>query len=217
MRDKTNGRVKPNRDPIEGALHLVLGDVVPNVEMIKGDNGPLAKAEDVAAALGAGAPEVVVAVISPEHRQQVDGVWYVDEAGIYEMALAKSTDSGQFTEWVAGVVLPSVRERGRFAPRSQRTRWGWQPIRDVLKVHHMSSREFVEAANALDVEDVGHFTEGNFAAWSYGGCLPAESLAKRAEILLKVSRDQLFTREVVAHMANRGRGKRHNEPVDEKS
>lgn len=106
--------------------------------------------------------------------------------------------------------------RRTFGPRPARqlkgpdaSRWGWQPIRKVVKQAGLSGRAFVEKANALDLPHVETFSAGNYAAWSYGGCLPRESLVRRAEALFGIPREELFTEDVLKNLSHRGKGKRH--------
>jgi len=94
-------------------------------------------------------------------------------------------------------------------PGAQRvSRWGWQPIRRVVRERGLSSREFVEALNALPLPGVDLVTTANYAAWSYGGCLPQESLVTRATALLNVRPEALFDAAVLTALPNRGKGRR---------
>jgi len=120
--------------------------------------------------------------------------------------LAPSPDRDRFLAWAETTFGPKKRREPKGPDAS---RWGWQPLRTWVKKANLSGREFVEKANALDLPGVDTFTAGNYAAWSYGGCLPQESLVKRAEMLLSMDRKDLFTAEVLENMPHRGRGRRH--------
>jgi hypothetical protein len=110
-----------------------------------------------------------------------------------------------FVTWLRGLKPKSARQKK--GPNA--SRWGWQPIRDVVKSHNLSGRAFVDAANEVELTGVDTFSPGNYAAWSYGGCLPQESLVRRAEALFGVDRSKLFTEAVLNNMPYRGKGKRH--------
>lgn len=102
---------------------------------------------------------------------------------------------------------------GRRAPNPNRTKWGWQPLRELMRARGYTARRFTEEANALDLP-VGHFNQGNLIAWAYGGCLPAESLVVRACDLLGVPADELFNPDVLAAYPHRGKGRRRH-PVNQ--
>lgn len=136
----------------------------------------------------------------------------VSEAGLYWLIIRSDKPAARpLIMWITHEVLPTIRKTGQYIMPGQRkpTRWGWQPIRDVVRAHGYSAKDFTSSANALELPDVPHFTEGNYAAWTYGGCLPAESLIIRAEKLLNVPKEQLFTAQVLANYEQRGPGKRH--------
>lgn len=139
-----------------------------------------------------------------------DNVLTLDLGGVEHLigALNRIEDPAaqRFLAWAKATFGTKQRRQPKGPDAS---RWGWQPLRKVIKQQGYSGREFVEKANALDLGDVPTFTAGNYAAWSYGGCLPQESLVVRAENLLDHDRKDLFTQEVLTNMPHRGRGKRH--------
>jgi prophage antirepressor-like protein len=111
----------------------------------------------------------------------------------------------RFVTWVETELTP--RRGGHRAPNPQRTKWGWQPIRDLVRERGYTARRFTEEANALDLP-VDRFNQGNYIAWAYGGCLPAESLVTRTCALLSVEPRDLFNEDVLAAYPNRGKGRR---------
>lgn len=117
-------------------------------------------------------------------------------------------DVGRASRLVAQVERLVRRSHSRRPAGASATRWGWQPIRRMVRAHGFSARSFLEAANALPLPDVDPVTPANYAAWSYGGCLPQESLVIRASTLLNVTPEELFNPAVLAAMPNRGRGRR---------
>jgi hypothetical protein len=139
----------------------------------------------------------------------------ISEPGLYELIIRSDKPKARpFMRWITHDVLPSIRKQGFYSEgRRKPTRWGWQPIRKVIQERGFSAKDFVQSANALDMPGVSHFTEGNFAAWSYGACLPAECLVKRAEALLNAPAHELFTDIVLANYRDRGPGKRHLKTV----
>ena len=156
----------------------------------------------------------------------VNGAWTTKSENLINVHLGNETVStfnlAGLREFVAGLAQSPERDRFltwaevTFGPKKKRepkgpdaSRWGWQPLRTWVKKAGLSGREFVERANALDLPGTDTFTTGNYAAWSYGGCLPQESLVRRAEALLSMDRTELFTTEVLENLPHRGRGKRH--------
>jgi hypothetical protein len=115
-------------------------------------------------------------------------------------------EGARFVTWVETELSP--KKPAHRAPNPNRTRWGWQPIRDLVRQRGYTAREFTEAANALELPGIDHFNQGNYVAWAYGGCLPAESLVERACALLGVQPIELFTEDVLQAYPDRGKGRR---------
>lgn len=143
----------------------------------------------------------------------------VSEPGLYELVIRSDKPAARpFVRWITNDVLPSLRATGTYSlpgrvantPRRQ-TRWGWQPIRELVRAAGYSTRTFTSSANALVIDGVDTFTARNYDAWTYGGALPAESLVTRAERLLGTPRTELFTADVLLNYQNRGPGN-HRRP-----
>jgi prophage antirepressor-like protein len=208
--------VKVNPDQVTS---LVFGDKGTEIKTVTDADGVWFHVGDVLTALQANLPVDKALALLGDYPEDVATVTvggdegdaqYTNDAGVYTLALETATPVGrELISFVAGKVLPQVAATGKYAPRSRRTRWGWQPIRQVLKARRLSGREFVAQANALELDGVETFSEGNYAAWSYGGCLPKDSLVQRASTLLGVPAEELFTADVLRNMPDRGRGKRH--------
>src|SRR5574337_209923 len=138
----------------------------------------------------------------------------VSEPGMYELVIRSDKPNARpFIRWITHEVLPSLRRTGTYTmpgrsanAERRRTRWGWQPIREIVRAAGYSTRTFTSSANALVIDGVGTFTARNYDTWTYGGCLPAESLVVRAERLLGRSRVELFTADVLASYRDRGPG-----------
>lgn len=141
----------------------------------------------------------------------------INEPGLYWLVVRSDKPQAvPFIHWVTHEVLPAIRKTGTYTLPGRGvnaalnvTRWGWQPIRDVVRDQGYTHRSFVQSANALDLPGVDTFNHGNFVTWMRGICLPAESLVSRAEKLLNVPRERLFTPEVLAAYPTRGVGRRH--------
>src|SRR5512146_2840651 len=125
--------------------------------------------------------------------------------GVRDLAHVDHNPEGaRFVEWIETELLP---HRGHRAPNPQRTKWGWQPIRDLVRERGYTARTFTEAANALELEGIDRFNQGNYVAWAYGGCLPAASLVERACVLLNVEPIHLFHEDVLQAYPSRGKGR----------
>lgn len=128
-------------------------------------------------------------------------------AGVRQLVDLESTpERERFATWVETELVPH--RTGHRAPNPSRTKWGWQPIRDLVRERGYTARRFTEEANALELNGVDRFNQGNYIAWAYGGCLPAESLVTRACNLLNVDPTELFNADVLAAYPNRGKGRR---------
>lgn len=115
-------------------------------------------------------------------------------------------EGARFLTWIETELAP--RRGSHRSPNPQRTKWGWQPIRDLIRDRGYTARTFTEAANALELEGIDHFNQGNYIAWAYGGCLPAASLVERACALLNVEPIHLFNEDVLQAYPSRGKGRR---------
>lgn len=173
---------------------------------------PLVYAVDACAALGMNLDEL--SALGPDELNHVDVYErfqltqpaVVTVAGIRRLAeLNGDPERARFAAWVETELTP--RRGGHRTPNPNRTKWGWQPIRDLVRERGYTARRFTEEANALDLP-VDRFNQGNYIAWAYGGCLPAESLVVRACELLNVTVEDLFNPDVVAAYPHRGRGRR---------
>jgi len=187
--------------------HLVLEPGTPSERV-------LVYAEDACLALGIHPDELTT--LSPEERDLVDTyerfqltqVDAVTAAGVRRLAdLDGDPERARFAAWVETELTP--RRGGHRTPNPNRTKWGWQPIRDLVRERGYTARRFTEEANALDLP-VDSFNQGNYIAWAYGGCLPAESLVVRACELLNVTAADLFNPDVLAAYPNRGKGRRRH-------
>jgi prophage antirepressor-like protein len=178
-------------------------------------------AVDICAALGLDDVATSCRKLDPEDKSKqrmptISGdqdVTVVSEAGMYWLIVRSDKPAARpLTRWITHDVLPSISKTGQYImPRQQKpTRWGWQPIRDVVRSRGYTGNDFTASANAIDLPGIATFTEASYRAWSYGTCLPAESLIARAEKLLNVPRAALFTEEVLANYESRGPGRRHN-------
>ncbi len=127
--------------------------------------------------------------------------------GLRQLA-TRSADVDRATRLVTHVERVIRRSRTRRSVTPAPTRWGRQPIRRLVSERGFSARSFVEAANELPLPGVAPLTAAAYAAWSYGGCLPQESLVTRAATLLDVTPAELFDAAVLAAMPHRGRGRR---------
>jgi len=186
--------------------HVVLEPDTPNERA-------LVYAWDACAALGVDLNEIStldpqeVSKVDVYEGQQLTESVLLTTAGVRRLAgLDGDPERSRFVTWVETELLP--RRTGHRAPNPNRTKWGWQPIRDLVRDHGYTARRFTEEANALDLPGVDHFNQGNYIAWAYGGCLPAESLVRRACVLLGVNENELFNADVLAAYPSRGRGRR---------
>jgi hypothetical protein len=143
-------------------------------------------------------------------------MWTITEPGLYELVIRSDKPAARpFMRWLTHEVIPSIRKTGAYAlpgrqlTSAQKSRWGWQPIKEVVRKQGYGSRTFTAAANELELEGVDHFNEGNYVVYSYGNSLPTEGVITRAEKLLGVPREQLFTAEVLAAYPFRGPGRRN--------
>jgi hypothetical protein len=126
--------------------------------------------------------------------------------GVRQLAsLNGDPERSRFVAWVETELSPH--RTGHRAPNPNRTKWGWQPIRELVRDRGYTARRFTEEANALNLP-VDGFNQGNYIAWAYGGCLPAESLVTRACALLNVEPRDLFNADVLTAYPNRGKGRR---------
>lgn len=202
-------------------LSFACPDLAPQIRIIKDERGePRFIAADICGAIDITnvssacqklpvEDKAITLVDTPSGKQDM---LTVTEAGMYWLVIRSDKPAARpFIYWITHKVLPELRRTGQYTLNGSHkpTRWGWQPLREVAKAQGFTARDFVESANALDLPGVPTFTDRNYAAWSYGGCLPAESLVTRAEKLLDVPREKLFTPEVLYHYKNRGVGKRH--------
>lgn len=203
-------------------LSFACPTLAPQIRVVKNDRGESRFiASDICNALSiknvsdacAKLPTEDKGIVRGDTRGGEQDMLVVTEAGMYWLIVRSDKPAARpLLMWITHEVLPSIRKTGQYIMPGQRkpTRWGWQPIRDVVRSQGYSAKDFAASANALDLPDVTTFTEGNYAAWTYGGCLPTEALITRAEALLDVSRDQLFTAEVLESYHTRGPGRRHN-------
>lgn len=173
----------------------------------------LVYAADALSVLGIASDELLTDVVDGEHTYasvyengELANPLLVTPAGVRNLvSLEPSPERERFAAWVETELTPH--RTGHRAPNPQRTKWGWQPIRDLVRERGYTARRFTEEANALDLP-VGHFNQGNYIAWAYGGCLPAESLISRACVLLGVEPRDLFNQDVLIAYPNRGKGRR---------
>lgn len=201
------------QNPVDGVKVAVYPTQTASVRHTILDGQPYLYAVDVIEILGiqATGPERVAATPEPLRAELVNGdgmVTLLNVAGVE--SLADGPVDEPFLAWVRSTFKP---RRKRVLKGPEASRWGWQPIRDVVKASGYSGRSFVDAANKLDIEGVEHFSSGNYAAWSYGGCLPQDCLLIRAQQLLKAPAEALFTTEVLAALPNRGKGRRQATPA----
>jgi prophage antirepressor-like protein len=140
----------------------------------------------------------------------------INEYGLWRIIFRSDKPRAeQLTDYVIEI-LKQIRQKGYYSAGGEKrkiTRWGWQPIREVMRQKGFTAKDLTHSANALDLPGIGSFNEGNFGAWSYGNCLPTESLIARAEMLLGVPREQLFTAEVLRSYKDRGPGRRRPKAV----
>lgn len=150
--------------------------------------------------------------VSVEENGAVVGRRLLTPAGVVAVVRPdEDPERARFHRWIE-TELRAPRA-GRRAPNPNRTKWGWQPLREVMRERGYTARRFTEEANALDLP-VGRFNQGNLIAWAYGGCLPAESLVARACELLQVHPADLFNPDVLAAYPHRGKG-RHRHPASQ--
>ena len=207
-------------------LSFACPTLAPQIRVIKDERGePWFVAADLCGMLNLGNVTAAVRRLPEGDSRVISGnpddglpasVNVVSEPGMYWLVIrSDKREARPLIMWITHEVLPSIRRTGQYIMPGQRkpTRWGWQPIRDVVRAQGYSAKDFTASANALELSGVPEFTEGNYAAWTYGGCLPAEALLVRAEALLGVPREQLFTSNVLTHYQDRGAGKRHTRPA----
>ena len=201
-------------------LAFACADLAPQIRVVKDDRGePWFVASDACGILGISDVSAACRKLEEADKGRyplptpggVQEVLTISEAGLYWLIVRSDKPQAKpFIRWVTHEVLPAIRRTGQYVvPDRKPTRWGWQPIRVIMREKGYTAKDFVQSANALNLP-VPTFSGGNFAAWSYGGCLPAESLVVRAEALLGEPRERLFTADVLANYQERGPGKRHD-------
>ncbi len=136
------------------------------LRVVKGEDGePWFVAKDICDALGLGnvsmtcgrlkASQRGIKRIEPLKGGSEQDMVIISLPGLYKIVLRSDKAAAEpFFDWVTEEVLPSLQKHGFYAVRGRQqkaTRWGWQPIREVMRQRGFSARDFVQSANALDL------------------------------------------------------------------
>lgn len=192
-----------------------------DVRSLKIDGEPWFVAKDVCDALGINnvssacekldKADVRITLVDTENGRR--DMTIINEPGLYWLIVRSDKPNARpFIKWITHDVLPSIRRTGGYQlpggrPLSAGTKWGRQPLLDVIKQRGYTQGRFVEAV--LECNDDDTLNAGKFMSYATGKVLPNDSMIVGCEKVLGISRDQLFTSDVLAAYGNRGMGRRH--------
>jgi len=139
----------------------------------------------------------------------------ISEPGLYWLIVRSDKPNARpFIQWVTHEVLPSIRKTGGYELSGRRalgsrTKWGRQPLLDVIKERGYTQGRFIDAVMAEEFDGPDAINGGKFMSYATGKVLPTNTMIVRCEKVLGIKREELFTPEVLASYGTRGIGRRH--------